>query len=108
MVRDYRQRFQGGLRQTTLVPREHVRLHLVVVCGMRKQPPATRNLAQLDAPVRVRVVGAERAQGRLRLLLVRLRGLRELACGHGIGGNQQQRLKYALERALVYGRNLTH
>ena len=59
VVCDDGERLEGGLREPAGVPGEDVVGDLVMVGGVGEEPPAARDLAELEPPVRVRVLGSE-------------------------------------------------
>ena len=108
MVGDDGKRLEGGLREPPRVPREHVVRHLVVVGGVREEPPATGDLAELEAPVRLGVFRRELGQGPCRLARLDARGLRERGGGHGVVRDEQQGLEKPLERAGFGALQISH
>ena len=97
VVGDDGQGLKRRLRQLLRVPAQHVGLDHVVIGGMRKQAPATGDLAELKTAVGLLVLYLELGQKRRALARGDIQRTCQRGCAHGVARHQQQRLEGAFE-----------
>ena len=100
------ERFHGGLGELAGVPGKDVLLDELVVGGVRVQPPAARNLAQLDSAVLGLKLVAKLHKGTLDVGRVDLEHVGEHNGAHRLVGHEQHCLDCACE--LVFLQTFEH
>ena len=108
MIGDDGERLERRLGKLARIPGQDIVPHLVVVGGVGIQPPAPRDLSELETAVRRLVLGGKLGQGLGHLAGRGARRAGELGGGHGVVGNKEQRLEQRLQLVGFKGLEFLH
>ena len=108
VVGDDGERLERRLGEAARVPGEHVVGNLVVIGGMREEPPSAGDLAQLEAAVGVGILGGELGERLRRLARLHARRAGELGRRHRVVRDEQERLEEPLERPRLDSLHVSH